>query len=218
MTPLELAQHLENTGNFVESLKIYREIYVQNPGDEDALLGIANCALAMDVLPTALEFYVKLLICNHDNPWGYLGRAMVLFRYDQDERALSDVASAIALDNPASALRIDVAAALNESGYVRQAFEALRPLRGTHMEDGVFRAGWGFSAVALGRESEFSSLKDAFTRDAQDDPFYGMCLDAAAARGGDLSAFERLEGLSASDDELACRASVLLDALVDGKK
>ena len=80
MSALETARNLETSGDIVGALEKYRELYAQTPNDEDVVLGIANCALAIDALEIALEYYVRLLILNHHNPWGFYGRATVLLR------------------------------------------------------------------------------------------------------------------------------------------
>ena len=104
---IETARTLEESGDYVGALVQYRSLYAEDSGNEDVILGIAQCALALDNPELAFEFFVKLLIQNHNNPWGYVGRANVLFRYAQTDRALSDLARAIELDNPATELRID---------------------------------------------------------------------------------------------------------------
>ena len=133
MSALETARNLETSGDIVGALEKYRELYAQTPNDEDVVLGIANCALAIDALEIALEYYVRLLILNHHNPWGFYGRATVLLRYDMTEKALADIDSALALDAPPSSLRIDIAALLNAYAHHELALSALDPLKAAYI-------------------------------------------------------------------------------------
>ena len=153
MTPEERAkaQALESDGDLAGALKVYREAYLKSDKDEDAILGIAQSAMMLDDLGIAMEFFVKLLIVNHENPWGYLGRGMIMMENARSTQALSDIRKALKLDNPPTEMRIDAAAALNDYGFSEEAIEALMPLRDTHYNDPDFRAEWVFGLLVIGK-------------------------------------------------------------------
>ncbi len=129
MSALRSAKNYEASGDIVAALGIYRDLYARNPADEDAIMGIAGCALSLDALETALEFSIRLLILNRGNPWGYYGRAAVMFRCGMGEKALADAMAAIECDVPPSPLRIDIAALLNAYGCHDIALCALDPIK-----------------------------------------------------------------------------------------
>lgn len=128
MTDIERAKAYEERSDFVGALKAYRDAYLADSKSEAALLGIAMSALYMDNIPLSLEFFVKLLILNHDHAWGYWGRAKIFFQYGQEERALEDMKRAIAFDQPATELRIDCAVVYNAHNYPVEALAALEAL------------------------------------------------------------------------------------------
>ncbi len=57
-------------GEIVEALQLYRSAYAGNSSDEDAILGIAQCALMIDNIDIAFEFFVRLRVVDHEHPWG----------------------------------------------------------------------------------------------------------------------------------------------------
>lgn len=209
ISDFETAKALEISGDFVGALRLYRELYAANSADEAVILGIAQCALTLGNPELAFEFYVKLLIINHNNPWGYLGRSNILFRYEQIDRALSDLARAIELDTPPSELRIDAAAILNDNGYCELAIQALCPLRNTHFEESDFQCEWVFALMATKQyeHPDVSAVIELFRQKEAEDPFYSLCIKAwerHTCRGnGEIS--EILQ----EDPELLGRAQIL---------
>lgn len=177
---LETAKVLEQNGDYVAALEQYRQVYVQNTANEEAILGIAQCALALDNQELAFEFYVKLLIQNHENPWGYLGRANVLFRCGQADRALSDLAKAIRLDTPPSDLRIDIAAVLNANGYCDAALDVLHPIRKSLFDNTDFKCEWCFALLVQNKLNapDLEPILAYFRQHIETDPFYELCLIA----------------------------------------
>ena len=139
----------EKNGELLEALKAYRDIYVAVPHDQDAILGLARSALALGEIEYAFDFFVKLLIENHQHPWGYWGRAAVYFTYDQQERAYHEVCRALELDSPATALRVDCAVLLNENGYYQKALEALLALPEADFDEDA-RIEWCYAELMLG--------------------------------------------------------------------
>lgn len=182
---LDTARNLEISGDIVGALEKYRELYAQNPNDEDVVLGIANCALAIDALGTALEFYVRLLILNHRNPWGFYGRATVLLRHGMVERALSDIASALSLDSPPTALRIDIAALLNAYSQHELAVSALEPIKGVYLsgssvEAHDFLIEYAVARLAMNQtdDPELPAIMEKFEALRFEDGIYALCLAA----------------------------------------
>ncbi len=186
MISLETAKNLENNGDFIAALKLYHEIYSQDNACEEAVLGIAQCALSLDNPEFAFEFFVKLLILNHSNPWGYIGRANVFFRYNQVDRALTDLSRAIKLDDPATELRIDCAALLNDYGYCSIAIQALAPIRSACLHDSDFQCEWLFAQIAENHydNPDIPWIASQFKAQVTDDPFYALCLAAMNQHNG----------------------------------
>ena len=185
MSALETARNLETSGDIVGALEKYRELYAQTPNDEDVVLGIANCALAIDALEIALEYYVRLLILNHHNPWGFYGRATVLLRYDMTEKALADIDSALALDAPPSSLRIDIAALLNAYAHHELALSALDPLKAAYISAAAvdardFLIEYAVARIALNQIDDPDLLKimAQFESLRTEDGIYALCLAA----------------------------------------
>lgn len=129
-------------GELAEALRVYRQFYNQNPADEDAILGIAQCAWMLDNTDVALEFFVKLLMVNHQHPWGYLGKGILLLQANAIEQGLHSIQKALDLDNPPSEMRIDAAAALNAHGFPEEAVDALIPVRSKYFDNPDFRLEW----------------------------------------------------------------------------
>lgn len=177
---IKTAQALELSGEIVSALDLYRKAFLASPKDESAVLGIANCALALEDLPVALEFYVRLLILNHGNPWGYYGRASVLFRYGASAKACDDIALAMAYDDPATALRIDMAALLNANGFFERALCALEPLRGDLRLDPDFRIEFAFAKLVLRQidEDEFVETMTYFEENSEEDDLYALFISS----------------------------------------
>jgi tetratricopeptide (TPR) repeat protein len=208
---IEQAQILEQKGDIVGALELWRAIYTEDNACEDAILGIAQAALLLDESDLAFEFFVKLLILNHDNPWGYLGRANIMFRYNQPDRALSDLARVLELDTPASEIRIDCAALLNENGYSSLAIAALKPIRAAFYEDTDFKSEWLFAHLAANRleHPDIPKILEFFKMHAADDPFYDLCLYAHAYKHGDPQAPARLRTLITEFPDLEARIEQL---------
>ena len=151
MTPEDRKRtdELVKTGEIAEALRSYQKAYLQNPTDEDALLGIAQCAWMLDNTDVALEFFVKLLVVNHHHPWGYLGRGMVLLQANASEQGLRDIHRALEIDSPPTEMRIDAAAALNANGLPDEALQALLPIRKQFIDDPDFRMEWLTALIAI---------------------------------------------------------------------
>ena len=163
-------------GDFVAALRSYRDAYARNPKDVEAVRGIAQCAMALGRPELAFEYYVKLLILDNADPWGYLGRAQVMFQYAQPDRAMSDLARVLELDRPATEIRIDCAALLNDYGYPEMARDALRPLYDLHRDDDDFVCEWLFAGIVLGGDADAqiaAMLADVTSRWAGD-PFVAL--------------------------------------------
>ena len=156
-TRLTEAISSEKNGEILEALKAYRDIYVAAPHDQNAILGLARTALALGEIEYAFDFFVKLLIENHQHPWGYWGRAAVYFTYDQQERAYHEVCRALELDSPASSLRVDCAVLLNENGYYHKAIEALSALSETDFDEDA-EIEWCYAEIMLGEIGERTKL------------------------------------------------------------
>ncbi len=155
------AKALEEDGNFVEALKVYRDVYGAEPHNQDAILGLGRVAYTVGEIEYAFEFFVKLLIENHEHPWGYWGRAAVFFEYNQPERALRELARAISFDNPASSLRIDCAVLLNNHKLYKEARRALSAYpREKYDEDAAIE--WCYASIKLGSIDDYTAacLKD----------------------------------------------------------
>ena len=218
MTPEERAkaQALESDGDLAGALKVYREAYLKSDKDEDAILGIAQCAMMLDDLGIAMEFFVKLLIVNHENPWGYLGRGMIMMENARSTRALSDIRKALKLDNPPTEMRIDAAAALNDYGFSEEAIEALMPLRDTHYNDPDFRAEWVFGLLIIEDMNNqdilniiSEELEKADTED-KPEPYYHLCNYARMYKTGRFTAVRELaKALLSTAPELTDRAHLL---------
>lgn len=185
MSALETARNLETSGDIVGALEKYRELYAQTPNDEAVVLGIANCALAIDALEIALEYYVRLLILNHHNPWGFYGRATVLLRYDMTEKALADIDSALALDAPPSSLRIDIAALLNAYAHHELALSALDPLKAAYISAASvdardFLIEYAVARIALNQidDPDLPKIMAQFESLRTEDGIYALCLAA----------------------------------------
>ena len=193
---LEHVRKLEEAGEFVQALRIYDKYYRENPNDQDAILGIAQIAYLCDNLERAFEFYVRLLIVDHHNPWGYLGRSRILFRLGQVEKAISDISKSIQYDDPPSSIRIDIAATLNEYHYIDEAYNALALIRDDYIQDEDYQAEWIYTLIAkeeihhsditmIFQEHDlpvlFDSNDDLYERyhnmlnNTEVDPFYIMC-------------------------------------------
>lgn len=212
---IEQAQNLEQQGDIVGALELWQQIYAKDSTCEAAILGIAQTALLLDECDLAFEFFVKLLIQNHDNPWGYLGRANIMFRYDQYDRALSDLARVLELDTPASELRIDCAAMLNENGYPHLAIAALKPIRATLFDDPDFKSEWIFAHLAVNRleHPDIPKILAYFKENSANDPFYVFCLQVHAFKHGDAQAPARLRALVEQYPDLETRLEQLHVAL-----
>lgn len=195
-------QVLEARGDFVGALRLYQAAYLEEPENETVLQGIAQCALALDELPTALDFFVRLLIQNHDNPWGYLGRASVLFRYGATDRALSDVASAILCDAPSSGLRIDIAALLNANGQSGFAADLLTPLYDAFVHDADYMAEYAFALICTRQTTLFERVTPWLESHAAEDPYYALLLAAAQYINGDETALATYRNILSKNDDL----------------
>ncbi|MBQ9244604.1 MAG: hypothetical protein IJ165_15500 [Proteobacteria bacterium] len=208
---IESARRLEAQGDILQALCIYRDAYQQDPSHQEAVQGIAQTALELGNLELAFEFFVKLLILDHQNPAAYIGRANVLFQYGQTDRALSDLAQAIRLDEPASDLRIDCAAVLNDNGLPEIAFKALRPVRNCLFEDADFQCEWAFALLAqdMTGHEDLPAILDFFRQNEADDPFYTLCLDAFALKTGQAPSLAHLDAILRDAPELEARASLL---------
>ncbi len=208
---LETAKVLENQRDFVAALEQYRQVYIQNSSSEDAILGIAQCALALDNQELAFEFFVKLLIQNHNNPWGYIGRANILFRFGQSDRALSDLAKAIRIDNPPSALRIDIAAILNANGYSDAAIDVLNPIRQNFFDDTDFKCELCFALLAqnLTDSQDLVKIIEYFSHHIDEDPFYQLCIIAFKIKHQKKEMDEKLAELLVQNPDLIEDAELL---------
>ncbi|MBQ1266612.1 MAG: hypothetical protein IIY06_07575 [Proteobacteria bacterium] len=159
MKPIEIQNLLaeavveENKGEFLNALRKYRDVYASAPHDQDAILGLARVALTMGELEYAFDFFVKLLIENHRHPWGFWGRAVVYFAYQQPERAFREVCRAIEYDSPATSLRVDCAVLLNENGYYQEALDALRHLPEDDFDEDA-KIEWCYAEIMLGNVGE----------------------------------------------------------------
>lgn len=209
---------LEQNGDFIAALTAYRDLYLKDPKDEGAIYGIAQCALALGNLETAFEFFVKLLIMNHDCAEAYVGRANILFQYDQRERAMSDLAKAIELDNPASMLRIDCAAILNDNGLTEFAMQALMPVRDEAFEDFDFKSEWIFCLLANQKldHSDVKSILASFVDHIEEDPYYTFCIGAYRCLKDEGDALEHLSHFLREYPEFEERARILGIALSEG--
>lgn len=212
MTPIEQALFFESSGDIIEALKCYKACFSKDPNDEQATLGIASCALILGYLPTALEFYVRLLILNPQNPNGYLGRANILFQYAQDERALSDIQSAISYDFPPSKLRIDVAALLNDYGYPQRALDCIQPIKKQVFDDPDFQVEYACALIATKKLDHLDLLQilAIFQQNIQQDPIYALCVLAVDFHNGDTNAALKIENLLKKNPDLDSRAQLLL--------
>lgn len=152
-TRLAEAVLAEQEGELLDALKAYRDIYVASPHDQDAIVGLARTALALGEVEYAFDFFVKLLIENHQHPWGYWGRAAVYFTYHQRERAYREVCRALALDVPATSLHVDCAVLLNENGYYEEALQALSALDETDFDEDA-EIEWCYAEIVLGNVRE----------------------------------------------------------------
>ena len=217
MTPSDLAQAqtLSSDGDLVEALKIYQEAYQKSDSDEDAILGIAQCAMMLDDLGIAMEFFVRLLIVNHKNPWGYLGRGIIMMENNKDERALSDIRKALKLDNPPTEMRIDAAAALNDYGFSEEAIEALMPLRDTYYQNPDFRAEWLFGLLII-EDMNNPDILDIISEELQKaeqnddhDPYYHMCNYARMKKCGFKDVSILVNAMLHMNPELKDRAHLL---------
>ncbi|MBO4350510.1 MAG: tetratricopeptide repeat protein [Proteobacteria bacterium] len=202
---------LEQNGDFIAALTAYRDLYLKDPKDEGAIYGIAQCALALGNLETAFEFFVKLLIMNHDCAEAYVGRANVLFQYDQRERAMSDLAKAIELDNPASMLRIDCAAILNDNGLTEFAMQSLMPVRDMAFDDFDFKSEWIFCLLANGKtdHADVKPILSSFLKNIEEDPYYTFCIGAYRCLKGEEGALEQLTIFLRDYPEFCERAHIL---------
>ena len=202
---------LEHKGDFSAALTAYRDLYLKDPKDEGAIYGIAQCALALGNLEIAFDFFVKLLILNHDCPEAYVGRANIFFQYDQRGRAMSDLAKAIELDNPASMLRIDCAAILNDNGFMDFAYQTLLPIHDIALEDTDFKSEWVFCLLAA-HKFEHPDLKPILTfflQNIENDPYYAFCLGAYRCLKGDEGAGEQMTSILKDYPEFLERAAHL---------
>lgn len=195
-------QVLEAQGDFVGALRLYQAAYLEEPENETVLQGIAQCALALDELPTALDFFVRLLIQNHDNPWGYLGRASVLFRYGATDRALSDVASAIVCDAPSSGLRIDIAALLNANDQSKFAADLLTPLYDSFCDDADYMAEYAFALICSRQTALLGRVSPWLSSHIAEDPYYALLLSAAQYIGGEPSALATYQNILNQNKDL----------------
>ena len=211
---IESARILEAQGDILNALCIYRDAYQKDPGHQEAVLGIAQTALALGNLELAFEFFVKLLILDHRNPAAYIGRANVLFQYGQTDRALSDLARAIKLDEPPSELRIDCAAMLNDNGFTEIALKTLGPIRNQYLEMPDFQCEYAFALLALGmtEHDDLAPILDFFRQNEPDDPFYTLCLDAYELKSGRADSLVHLTEILQAAPELEARAAMLLGA------
>lgn len=211
---IESARILEAQGDILNALCIYRDAYQKDPGQQEAVLGIAQTALALGNLELAFEFFVKLLILDHRNPAAYIGRANVLFQYGQTDRALSDLARAIQLDEPPSELRIDCAALLNDNGFAEIALKTLRPIRDQHLDMPDFQCEYAFALLALDMldHCDLAPILDDFRQNETDDPFYTLCLDAFELKSGRTDTLAHLAEILEAAPELEARAAILRQA------
>lgn len=149
------AKNYEDEGNFVEALKAYRDVYASDPHSQEAILGLGRVAYTIGEVECAFDFFVKLLIENHEHAWGYWGRAAVFFAYEQPERALREVARALEYDRPATSLRIDCAVLLNENGYFEEARCALAALsKEAYDEDADIE--WCYASLRCGTPDAYT--------------------------------------------------------------
>ncbi|MBR4986833.1 MAG: hypothetical protein IKY83_13960 [Proteobacteria bacterium] len=208
---IESAKALEAQGDIIRALCIYRDAYQQDPGHLEAIEGIAQTALALGNLELAFEFFVKMLILDHQNPAGYIGRANVLFQYGQTDRALSDLARAISLDEPPSELRIDCAAVLNDNGFTDIALKTLRPIRKQCLDITDFQCEWAFALLVQNKtdHEDLARILDHFRQNEADDPFYTLCLDAFDLKTGRCDTLTHLETVLAAAPELEARAALI---------
>ena len=205
-----------DNGDIVEALQSYRSAYAENNSDEDAILGIAQCALMIDNIDIAFEFFVRLLIINHEHPWGYLGRGIIMMQTEQRERALADIQKALKLDNPPTEMRIDAAASLNDFGYSELAIEALMPLRDKYFDNEDFRAEWLFGLLVIAdlNNPDILTIIDEELEKAdktgEPDPYYHLCNYARMKKSGYHAHIDMLIGaLLRSAPELEDRAKLL---------
>ena len=208
---IQSARSFEEDGDFVAALRLYREAYTRDSADLDAILGVAQCAMTLDNPELALEFYVKLLILDHSNPWGFLGRAQVMLRYRQFARALSDIARAIELDEPASDFRIDCAAALNDCGEPQKALEAIAPLGDDYDDDPDFAAEFLFASIVTGAiDSRVREMLENCEQ-TSDDPLFQLCRIAIERREHPDAAIqaEDIATILAAAPDLEFRATAL---------
>lgn len=191
MSALQCAKNYEASGDIVAALAVYRDLYAQNPADEDAIMGIAGCALSLDALETALEFSVRLLILNRANPWGYYGRAAVMFRCGMSEKALNDAAAAIERDVPPSPLRIDIAALLNAYRCHEIALSALEPIKSAFLAVGAptpdvrdFMIEYAAARLALSQtdDPDLRRIIGAFETMRGEDGAFDLCVAAYQCR------------------------------------
>ena len=206
---IKRAHALEDNADFVGALRLYRDAYTQDSGDTDAVLGIAQNAMALDNPELALEFFVKLLILDHRNPWGFLGRAQVMARYNQIERAISDVRHALELEAEPGELRIDCAAVLNDCGEFEAALDALVPVREVFGEDADFCAEWIFGSIAAGKgDSEIREMLDNAMIQS-DDPLFVLCGFALDKKSGSDLPQDRICAILKENPDLEWRAGAL---------
>ena len=209
ISDIERAHALEDNADFVGALRLYRDAYTQNSSDSDAVLGIAQNAMALDNPELALEFFVKLLILDHRNPWGFLGRAQVMARYNQVERAISDVRHALELEAEPGDLRIDCAAVLNDCGAFEAAIETLAPVREQFGADADFCAEWIFGSIAAGKaDADVREMLD-FAMQQNDDPLLILCGFALDKMAGAELPHQRIGEVLKENPDLEWRAEAL---------
>ena len=207
---LEEAENYEAEGSFVEALKAYRDVYEADTHCQEAILGLGRVAYTIGEVECAFDFFVKLLIENHEHPWGYWGRAAVFFVYNQPERALREIARALEYDRPATSLRVDCAVLLNENGFFEEARCALSALpKESFDEDADIE--WCYASLRCG-------LPDAYTLSCLEahQPESDACVEKAEwlllhglyRRATDVAASQALIDQALSlDPDLASRAA-----------
>lgn len=185
---LTAAAELEASGDLLEAIKAYRDVYAIDSHCQDAILGLAKVALYLGKIEYAFDFFVKLLIENHENAWGYWGRAAVYFEYNQADRALREIAHAIELDSPPTSLRIECAALLNDNGYFNEAKSALSALTDDEFDEDA-QIEWALSTIKLNLNDERTTSLLADHTDEDCDPIWtllrGLALNNNAQNSGD---------------------------------
>jgi len=203
------AQTLERHGDIVGALKHYHKAYQTNPNDEATLLGVAQCALAMGRDTLAFDFFVKLLIQNHQNPWGYWGRGNLFFHFGQSKQGHDDLKRAIGLDNPPTTLRVDCAVVYNENACFEQAIQAIAPLDKTLWDEDA-RIEWTFAKLALGdhQDAIVQAYVTPFLDTVSDDALTETLVSGYLRLRGEASAGTRRKN-ALQDEDLAWRIEVL---------